>query len=383
MTSTEHLSRLALVSLPSLGPLRARWLLGGGSAADVLDELRAGRLPVTLGPRPPGVTADLVTRWQAAALKVDLRSAAEGIERHRITLLGPDDPAWPFVDDPDPPVLVLSQGDPALIGRRPAVGIVGTRQCTSIGREVAIRLGRELAEANVVVVSGLAAGIDGAAHRGALQVGGPVVGVVGTGLDVIYPRVNESLWQQVRSQGALLTEAALGARATRWRFPARNRLIAALVDVLVVVESHRSGGSLSTATEAADRGRTVMAVPGSVLSPASEGTNRLLADGCPPACGADDVLLALELDGARAPEPSDHGSPSDVMEPVLGPLEARIVEEVAAGACHLDRLVEATHSPITEVLAAVRQLDTRRVVTLEGSTVCLRGDGWQPTFWES
>jgi DNA processing protein len=195
------------------------------------------------------------------------------------------------------------------------------------------------------VVSGLALGIDAAAHVGALRGGAPPIAVVGSGLDVVYPRGNRTLWAQVASAGVMLTEAPLGAAPVAWRFPARNRLIAALADVVVVVESHERGGSLSTVAEAARRDRPVMAVPGPIRSPASAGANRLLADGCAPVCGLDDVLVALGLSAGRdraarerRPEPDADGA---VVLDALG-WHAATLEQLAMR-CGLDvgRLVVA------------------------------------------
>jgi DNA processing protein len=134
---------------------------------------------------------------------------------------------------------------------------------------------------------------------------GPPIAVVGSGLDVVYPPRHRALWQRVADHGLLLTEAPPGGAPEAWRFPRRNRILAALAKVVVVVESHASGGSLSTVRNAIDRGITVMAVPGSVRSPASAGTNRLLADGVAPVTGVDDVLTALSLEGAIVPTTTD------------------------------------------------------------------------------
>src|SRR5205823_12975808 len=133
----------------------------------------------------------------------------------------------------------------------------------------------------------------------------PVVGVVGCGLDVIYPPRHRQLWRQVAERGALLGEAPLGARPEPWRFPARNRILAALADAVVVVESHAAGGSNHTVAAAIDRSVPVLAVPGPVTSPASQGTNRLLAEGCHPATSADDVLVAIGLTTCRRPGQGD------------------------------------------------------------------------------
>ncbi len=159
---------------------------------------------------------------------------------------------------------VLRARRPPTLASAARVAIIGTRSATAPGLEMARRLGAELAEAGVAIVSGLARGIDGAAHAGALPRAGaaPPIGVVGSGLDVPYPRVNAGLWSDVARAGVLISEAPPGAPPSAWRFPARNRLIAALADLVVVVESRASGGSMLTVREAIVRGRQVMAVPG-------------------------------------------------------------------------------------------------------------------------
>ena len=201
--------------------------------------------------------------------------------------------------DPGAPAVLFALGDPGVLEAKSRVAIVGTRSATHYGRQVASELARDLAAEGIVVVSGLARGIDGAAHAGALRAGGdesvPPVAVVGTGLDVVYPASNRDLWAQVAEKGAVLSEAALGTQPHPGVFPARNRIIAALSDVVVVVESHRGGGSLYTAEAAARRSIPVCAVPGSVRSRASDGTNALLVDGCTPVRDATDVLVAVSL----------------------------------------------------------------------------------------
>ena len=194
----------------------------------------------------------------------------------------------------------------------PHVAIVGHAPLHGRRRRVRAReLGRELTDAGVAVVSGLALGIDGAAHRGVLEAGGRPVGVVGCGLDIVYPSRHRELWQQVREAGVLLSEAPLGVRPAAWRFPARNRIIAGLADLLIVVESHAAGGSMHTVREADDRAIPVMAVPGSVRSRASEGTNQLLADGCAPVRDVMDVLVALGLSTATRAARADPRVPPD------------------------------------------------------------------------
>jgi DNA processing protein len=231
-------------------------------------------------------------------------------------------PAFPaaLATDPDPPAVLFGRGDPDVLdGRR--VGIVGSRRCTRYGRDLAHELGRDLAAEGVRIVSGLALGVDGAAHRGALGAGAaPPVAVVGSGLDVVYPRSHADLWEEVARCGLLLSEAPLGARPEPWRFPVRNRVIAALSEVVVVVESAEKGGSRHTVEAAMARDRPVMAVPGSVRSPVSAYPNGLLADGCHPARDAVDVLVALGLTSAGRVAVDDRRPPGPEEAPVLDAL---------------------------------------------------------------
>jgi DNA processing protein len=301
---------LALSGLPGMGPRRLAALLAGrADPAGVWQLIVDGRPPIgpalaeQLGAARPSVVAG----WVAAAEQVDLDAFELAHREAGVQVTARGHAGYPrrLRGDREPPGALCRLGDPAAL-ERPTVAIVGTRRCTRYGIDVAHDLGRELAAAGVAVVSGLALGIDGAAHAGALAVqGAPPVAVVATGLDVVYPRRHASLWRRVASQGAIFSEYPLGTRAQAWRFPARNRIVAALADVVVVVESHAQGGSLYTVDEAERRDRPVMAVPGSVRSAASRGTNDLLADGRPPVRDVDDILLELgaALGAPARPEP--------------------------------------------------------------------------------
>ena len=180
---------------------------------------------------------------------------------------------------------------------------MGTRAPTRYGIGVAAQLGAELSAAGVSVVSGLALGIDGAAHEGACGAGAPPLAVVAGGLDRPYPQRHTRLWERVAEHGVIVSESPAGVRTEKWRFPVRNRLLAALSDVVVVIESRHHGGSQHTVDAATARGVPVGAVPGSIRSAASEGTNELLADGAFPVCSVADVLVALSLAGAVVPSP--------------------------------------------------------------------------------
>lgn len=204
-------------------------------------------------------------------------------------------------DAPAPPA-VLHVSDPdaliALADERP-VAIVGARRGSSYGREVARSLARDLAACGVPVLSGLALGVDGAAHAGAVEAGGPTVAILAGGADVAYPASHRRLHGQVRAHGAVLSELPPGFRARRWCFPARNRIIAGLAELTVVVEAGPRSGALITAAVARELGRDVGAVPGQVTSTFAGGTNALIADGAALVASAQDVLDALYGAGAR------------------------------------------------------------------------------------
>jgi DNA processing protein len=280
-----------------------------------LSSLLSGRPPeesyaIATGRRPPpppiaalfGRDPDLASLWRAEADRHRPEDAWRQCVACGTAVVVPGDDSYPpaLLDDPRRPAALFVRGDLGVLDAR-RVGIVGTRNATQRGLETAAEFGYELSVAGVVVVSGLAKGIDGAAHRGALAVDGSTpVGIVGNGLDRPYPKQHAGLWDAVASRGALISEWPPGTNPDAFRFPLRNRILAGLVEVLVVVESRERGGSLITAREAAERGVELFAVPGPLQSRASVGTNRLLCDGAAPATEVADILMALGLDQRRA-----------------------------------------------------------------------------------
>ena len=248
-----------------------------------------------------GVLADHQVRaaWLRSARERDPATVWHECHRLGIDVVVVGDDTYPPVlrNDPAPPPVMFFRGDRTLLeGRR--VAIVGTRNATASGRESARAISRDVAAAGVHIVSGLARGIDGVAHGAviAAEVTGRPIGVVGTGLDVVYPREHRDLWEAVANCGLLVSEVPPGTGPRPYRFPQRNRIIAALAEVVVVVESRERGGSLITAAAALDRGIPVMAVPGSASSRAASGTNALLREGASPAVDALDVLTRLSLE---------------------------------------------------------------------------------------
>ena len=363
----------ALASLPRATPSRLERLLGKQDPAKVWKKVETGGMPKWVAGE------DLHDIWSDHARSADLAAVAEQLESLDawVTTKASSQHPLAITYDLDPAPILFRRGrvpDPTA----PAVAIVGTRRCTPTGRSVAMELGSGLAAAGVTVVSGLALGIDGAAHRGALAAdAAPVVGVVGSGLDVVYPRGNRDLWEAVSAAGTLLSEAPLGAEPEGWRFPARNRLLAALADVVVVVESKRAGGSMHTVEEAIRREVTVMAVPGSVRNPAAAGTNLLLSEGCAPACSTDDVLVALGLATAGATgsiRPSLDLSGRVQSENAIGRIELdslqkRLLELLDDGPVSLDILVLRAGAPVPEVLVAAEGLERLGLLARDGARV--------------
>lgn len=233
-------------------------------------------------------------------VEVDAELLEAGECRRRVERSGASfelakDAAWAasFPDVPDPPDWLFERGS---LVAEPRVAIVGTRQCTEYGRRLAFEFAGACVEAGWTVVSGLARGIDGAAHRGALASHGKTVAVLGCGSDIRYPREHTSLHREiVESGGAVVTEYPPGAAPLAWRFPPRNRIISGLAAAVVVIESAATGGSLSTAARAVVQGRTVFALPGDVDRAASVGCNLLIRDGAVPVLGADDLVVGLSL----------------------------------------------------------------------------------------
>ena len=199
----------------------------------------------------------------------------------------------------DPPACLWTRGDRSAFSPM-GVAVIGARAASQEGLTAAYEIAFDLARAGVVVISGLARGVDAAAHRGALDAGGKTIAVLGTGIDRIYPAENEELFNRIASSGLLVTEFPLGSAPEDWHFPRRNRIISGLSKIVVVVEAREKSGSLITARLAADQGRDVMAVPGSVIAGRNRGANALIRDGAKLVESAVDILQELGMAGGPA-----------------------------------------------------------------------------------
>jgi len=304
----DHVAAVALAGLDSLGARRLRVLVdhfGTPSRALRAVEQRRARavLATTFGPNHRHLLDPLCARWAA---EVDVGTTGALLEARGAHVWLDGEPEFPIGEPvPELPVCLLAEGDRPAALHAPRVAIVGTRSATPHGLADARELAGTLVDAGVTVVSGLALGIDGAAHAGAVAAGGCTVGVVATGLDVEYPRRHRTLYRDVRAHGLVLGETGYGIGPVPWRFPVRNRIIAALADIVVVVEATLTGGARITAEHAVRYDRAVFAVPGSRRNAASAGTNALIADGAYPLTEWSDVLVALGMTpGSRRAAPA-------------------------------------------------------------------------------
>jgi DNA processing protein len=261
-------------------------------------------------------------------------------------------PLLAAIHDPPPQLYLRGSAGPDVLGRQ-AVAIVGARSCSAYGRSVARMLGRELAAAGLVVVSGMARGVDGEAHRGALDAGGETVAVLGCGIDRDYPAAHAELARRICERGLVVSEYEPGVEPAPWRFPARNRVIAGLCAATVVVEARERSGALITADFALEEGREVLAVPGEITSALSAGTNALLRLGATPVTRGEDVLELFGL-VPSAPVRAALSEPAEVALALLrdGPLAA-------------DELVRTTGMTPAAGSAALIELELAGAVALE------------------
>jgi DNA processing protein len=291
-------------------------------------------------------------RFAAFANRFDARAYVEALERRGFRWLGRSDRRFPpllrAISDSPSGLFLRGDTEPALLSR-PAVAIVGARACSGYGTQVARMLGRELAAAGLLVLSGLARGVDGEAHRGALEVGGATVAVLGCGVDRDYPAAHAELAERIAATGLVVSEYAPGVEPAPWRFPARNRIIAGLAQATVVVEARERSGALITADFALEEGREVFACPGEITSALSAGTNALLRLGATPLTSSADVLELFGFE-ASADADVDLGGP------------ARAILERLDGPASADELVRAAGLDAGVAAAALSELELAGLV---------------------
>jgi DNA processing protein len=261
-------------------------------------------------------------------------------------------PLLAAIHDPPSSLYLRGAGEEEVLARD-AVAVVGARACSSYGRSVARTLGRDLAAEGLVVASGMARGIDGEAHRGALEAGGITVAVLGCGIDRDYPAAHAELGRRICEQGLIVSEYEPGVEPAPWRFPARNRIIAGLCKATVVVEARERSGALITADFALEEGRDVLAVPGEITSALSGGTNALLKLGATPVTSAADVLELFDLTAS-----AQTSAPTSAVASAL-------LERLRDGALTADELVHQTGVEAGAAAAALVELELARRIQLE------------------
>jgi DNA processing protein len=366
----EVAAYLALAQVPGIGAARLRTLVAAFESAAAALHAPHGAIAAL-----PGFSRAAATAIRAGSTRAGLE-ILDQLDRLGALVLLPDDSVFPPLlgEIPDPPPLLFAWGDVTLLAR-PAAGIVGSRDHSPYGAEAARLLATGVARAGVVVVSGMARGIDAIAHAAALDAGGVSVGILGNGFGVIYPAANRVLYERMVARGCLVTELPPGERPHAGAFPKRNRLISGLARVTVVIEAAPGSGALITAVCALDQGRAVLAVPGPITSPTSLGCNKLIQQGAKPALAAADILEELGLPGAAggvAEGQSSGVSPGHgpgvgplgrTPPPDLSVLQRSLWDSLRSEPRHVDVLVASAGADTGAVLTALTELEMRGVVT--------------------
>ncbi len=354
----ERGAYIALNMMEKVGPVTVRALvLTLGSAAAIFTETGAALM------KAPGVgvdTANSILRqregldWQGESAR------AETLDARIVTYVDPEYPES-LREIHDPPLALYVKGGFQSRDRH-AIGMVGARRCTRYGQQCAESLSYSLAKAGVTVVSGLAKGIDTAAHEGALKGQGRTLAVLGSALDCLYPPSNRDLAERIANQGAVISEFAFGRQPDKSTFPMRNRVVSGLSKGIVVVEAGRKSGALITADQALEQGRTVLAMPGRIDSPASAGTHALIQQGAKLVTSAEDVLQEFEFltgwSGIGQERQAARPAPS------LSDKEARIMAELEQGEQNVDAVIRATGLGPGEVSALLIGLEMKRLIRM-------------------
>jgi DNA processing protein len=360
---TERQAFMVLNDLPNIGPITLNRLLAefGNDPREILFSDKR-RLEMVRGVGPE--TSAALLNWRT---HFDLAREEEKLAKANAAFITSRDAGYPRLlkEINDPPIGLYRKGD--YLFEQPCMAIVGSRRTTLYGQSVAKKLGAQLAQLGFCVVSGLARGIDTAAHEGALSVGGKTAAVVGCGIDIIYPPENFDLYRRIAETGAVLSEFPFGRKADRQTFPMRNRVVSGISEGVIVVESDASGGAMITARFAGEQGRLIFAVPGRIDQATSHGCHQLIRDGATLLTSVDDVLDELSyLDGLRpktAKLPSDEPDLLEQLLPDLSEPEKKVRACFDGGSIlGVDALTEAAGLPAHEISVALMGLELKRLV---------------------
>ncbi len=342
----------AMQTIPGLGAVRCNVLIKRfGSPQAALDAPKSALMKIPDFGEKMAAALKSGANYEEADRQMKL---LEDSGSRMVTIRDDNYPEW-LKQIYDPPIFLLLSGD-LLPQDHTAVAIVGSRACTRYGRQIAEQLAGELVGAGLTIVSGLARGIDSAAHRGALKAGGRTLGVLGCGLDVVYPPENKTLYAEVSQSGALVSEFLFGTKPEKYNFPSRNRIISGLCKGVILIEAGRSSGALLTAKHALDQNREVLAVPGNINSSASQGTNELLKQGAVPVTSSADVLLTLGLDPRSKPA---RAATENLKLPEA---EKKVLGYLTDQPQQVDRISEALSQPVPKVLASLLNLEMAGLV---------------------
>jgi len=358
---------IVLNGLPHLGPITLRRLFdhfGSDPTAILSASERALTAVDGVGPK----IAQTLRNWQD---HFDVAREKRLLSQHNATFIRQFDPEYPspLLEIYDPPIGLYALGEMCFCD--PAIAIIGSRRTTLYGLRTAKEFAAALARRGICVVSGLARGIDAAAHEGALEVGGRTVAVLGNGCDIVYPPENLDLFQQIRSQGTILSEFPFGYRANRQTFPMRNRIVAGMCRAVLVVETDLSGGSLITARFAGEQGRQVLAVPGRIDQATSAGCHQLIRDGATLVTSADEILEEMRLEELplreHSPATSDTLPNPSGMDTDLTDQESSILNVLRDGSIlHPDQIASATDLDTPTVNSTLLLLELRRRIRKRG-----------------
>jgi DNA processing protein len=363
--TAEDRDLLALHLVPGLGPrLTAALLEHFGSAGAALHATAAELRTV------PHVGEKLAQDFSQAMQRVDVAAEVQRLEQHQVRLLAQGTPDYPaaLAALSDRPSLLYLRGTLEVSDAK-AIALVGSRHCTAYGRRVTEQLATGLVRAGYSIISGLARGIDGIAHRAALQAGGRTLAVLAGGLSRIYPPEHTDLAREIEKAGGLLSEATMTQEPMAGMFPQRNRIISGLARGVIIVEAAEKSGTLTTRRHALEQGRPVFAVPGPIDSATSTGTNALIREGAILVRGVEDVLE--ELEGVRpvqtAAAPSSGSAPSVAPPPAPVPTgldagQQRIWQMLAEQPRHLDELTQQLGLPVAQLSGTLLLLEMKKIV---------------------
>jgi DNA processing protein len=361
-TLTERQAFMVLNDLPNIGPVTLNRLLQelGSDPREILSAPRR-RLESVRGVGPE--TSEALVNWRT---HFDLTREEERLAKAGATFITTRDAGYPKLlkEIHDPPIGLYRKGD--YLFEQPCIAVIGSRRTTLYGQSVAKKLGADLARLGFCVVSGLARGIDTAAHEGALSVGGKTAAVLGCGIDIVYPPENLGLYRQIAETGAVLSEFPFGRKADKQTFPMRNRVVSGMCEAIVVVESDVSGGAMITAKFAGEQGRLIYAVPGRIDQPTSAGCHQLIRDGATLFTHIDDILNELNyLDGLRPRAIETAGEPKllEQLMPQLDAAEAKVIAAFSGGdLLGIDAIAATTGLAPPQVSAALMGLELKKLV---------------------